>query len=171
MYNWEYSLTFSYSCLHGHLRVRRAMNIWTRNGDGYIQECTVFCAKALYLSQSKVHPKPVRNWVSCGGLNYFDHISARVIPNTAFNWTAKYGADSSTVSPSMLYFYLMWTLITHQSDQSRSCSWPIMQCPITRTWESTPKQWAVMAIVEHKSPTFKTVLRGLIGRIYLLNVG
>ena len=58
-----------------------------------------------------------------------------------------------------------------QSGQSRSRSWPIMQCPITRTWESAPKQWAVMAIVEDRVMTFETVLRGLIGCIYFLSVG
>ena len=58
-----------------------------------------------------------------------------------------------------------------QSGQSRSRSWPIMQCPITRAWESAPKQWAVMAIVEDRVMTFETVLRGLIGCIYFLSVG
>ena len=38
-------------------------------------------------------------------------------------------------------------------------------------WESAPKQWAAMAIVEDRSPTFETVLRGLIGCIYFLSVG
>ena len=52
-----------------------------------------------------------------------------------------------------------------QSGESRSHSWPITQCPITWTWESTPKQCSVMAIVKNKSPTFKTVLRGLNGCI------
>ena len=33
--------------LHGHLKVMRAMNIWTRYIGGYIQECTVLCVKAL----------------------------------------------------------------------------------------------------------------------------
>ena len=33
--------------LHGHLKVMRAMNIWTRYIGGYIQECTVPCVKAL----------------------------------------------------------------------------------------------------------------------------
>ena len=33
--------------LHGHLKVMRAMNIWSRYIVGYIQECTVLCAKAL----------------------------------------------------------------------------------------------------------------------------
>ena len=33
--------------LHGHLRVMTAMNIWTWHIDGYIQERTVICAKAL----------------------------------------------------------------------------------------------------------------------------
>ena len=37
-----------------------------------------------------------------------------------------------------------------QSGQSRSRSWPITQCPIARTWESAPKQCAVMAIVEDR---------------------
>ena len=55
-----------------------------------------------------------------------------------------------------------------QSDYSRSRSWPITQCPIARTWESAPKQWAVMAIVEGRSPTFETVLRRLIGCTDLL---
>ena len=41
-----------------------------------------------------------------------------------------------------------------QSGQSRSHSGPITQCPIARTWESAPKQWAVMAIVEDRSPMF-----------------
>ena len=58
-----------------------------------------------------------------------------------------------------------------QSGQSRSRSWPITQCPIAWTWESTPKQWAVMAIIEDRSPTFETVLRGLIGCIYFISVG
>ena len=33
--------------LHGHLKVMRAMNIWTRYIGGYLQECTVLCVKAL----------------------------------------------------------------------------------------------------------------------------
>ena len=33
--------------LHGHLRVIRAMNIWSLHIEGYIQECTVFCVDAL----------------------------------------------------------------------------------------------------------------------------
>ena len=33
--------------LHGHLKVMRAMDIWTRSIGGYIQECTVLCVKAL----------------------------------------------------------------------------------------------------------------------------
>ena len=45
-----------------------------------------------------------------------------------------------------------------------------MQCPIAQTWESAPKQWAVMAIVEGRSPTFETVLRQLIGCIYLCGI-
>ena len=53
-----------------------------------------------------------------------------------------------------------------QSGQNRSRSWPITRCPIARTWESAPKQWAVMAIVTDRLLTFKTVLRGLIGCIY-----
>ena len=74
--------------LHGHLRVIRAMDIWSRHIEGYIQECTVFCVKALdslhsrYLAviffleiifeiTHKVHPTPVRKWVSFGGLDYF----------------------------------------------------------------------------------------------------
>ena len=58
-----------------------------------------------------------------------------------------------------------------QSGQSRSRCWPITQCPIARTWESAPKQWAVMAIVEGRSPTFETVLRRLIGCIYFFKCG
>ena len=58
-----------------------------------------------------------------------------------------------------------------QSGQRGSRPWPITQCPITRTWESAPKQWAVMAIVEEGSPTFETVLTGLIGCIHFLSVG
>ena len=33
--------------LHGHLKIMRAMDIWTRSIGGYIQECTVLCVKAL----------------------------------------------------------------------------------------------------------------------------
>ena len=33
--------------LHGHLKVMRAMDIWTRSIGGYIQESTVLCVKAL----------------------------------------------------------------------------------------------------------------------------
>ena len=33
--------------LRGHLKVMRAMNIWTRHIGGYVQECTVLCVKAL----------------------------------------------------------------------------------------------------------------------------
>ena len=33
--------------LHGHSKVMKAMNIWTRYIGGYIQECTVLCVKAL----------------------------------------------------------------------------------------------------------------------------
>ena len=53
----------------------------------------------------KEHPTPVRNWVSFGDSDYFYHIFARVISNTALNWTAKYLVDSSTLLPSMLYFH------------------------------------------------------------------
>ena len=42
-----------------------------------------------------------------------------------------------------------------------SRSWPITQCAIARTWESAPKQWAVMAIVEDRSLPFETILRRL----------
>ena len=52
-----------------------------------------------------------------------------------------------------------------QSRQSRSRSWPNTQCPIAQTWESAPKQWTVMAIVEARSPTLEKVLRWLIGCI------
>ena len=41
--------------------------------------------------------------------------------------------------------------IGHALDQSRSVQ--------TQTWESAPKQWAVMAILAELSPTFETVLR------------
>ena len=58
-----------------------------------------------------------------------------------------------------------------QSGQSRSHSWPVMQCPIAWTWKSTPKQCAVMAIVEERSLTFMTILRELIYLICFLSVG
>ena len=75
--------------LHGHLKVMRAMDIWTRSIGGYIQECIVLCVSywdSLYtLSISrghffleitceinhKEHPTLVGNWVSFWGLNYF----------------------------------------------------------------------------------------------------
>ena len=38
-----------------------------------------------------------------------------------------------------------------------SHSWPITQCPIARTWESAPKQWAVMTIVEDFRDSFETI--------------
>ena len=49
-----------------------------------------------------------------------------------------------------------------QSGQSRSRSWPMTQCPIVRTWESAPLQWAVIANVNDKSPTFETVWEDLV---------
>ena len=42
-----------------------------------------------------------------------------------------------------------------------------MLCPIAQTWESTPKQWAVVATVEDRSPTFETVFE-MINWLYLL---
>ena len=76
--------------LHGHLKVMRAMNIWTRYIGGYIQECTVLCVKALdslctcildipraffslkwHLKLTTKQPTLVGKWVSFGGLNYF----------------------------------------------------------------------------------------------------
>ena len=53
--------------------------------------------------------------------------------------------------------------VGHALDQSRSVQ--------SRGPESAPKQWAVMAIVEDRSPPFETVLRRLIGCIYFLSVG
>ena len=76
--------------LHGHLKVMRAMDIWTQSIGGYIKECTILCVKALGIilytvdmSRSyffleitfeinhKEHPALMRNWVSFWGLNYF----------------------------------------------------------------------------------------------------
>ena len=102
--------------LHRHLKVVRAMDIWTRSIGGYIQECTVLCVKALrfimypldisrsfflettYENNHKEHPTLVGNWVSFWGSNSFNHIFVRV--------------NSSKVLPSMLYFHWMWTWIS-----------------------------------------------------------
>ena len=53
--------------------------------------------------------------------------------------------------------------VGHALDQSRSVQ--------SRGPESAPKQCAVMAIVEDRSPTFETVLRELSGCICILSVG
>ena len=121
---------FRLSLLHRHLKVVRAMDIWTQSIGGYIQECTVLCFKALrfimytldisrsfflettYENNHKGHPTLVENWMSFWGSNYFNHIFVRVILNTALNWTAKYQVNSSTVLPSMLYFHWMWTSLS-----------------------------------------------------------
>ena len=53
--------------------------------------------------------------------------------------------------------------VGHALDQSRSVQ--------PRGPESAPKPWAVMAIVEERSPSFKTVLSRLNDFIYFLSVG
>ena len=66
-------------------------------------------------------------------------------------------------------YFVHWNSRPHPpinpSGQSRLRSWPITQCPIAPTRESTPKQWAVIAIAEDKLLTFET---DLIKWLYLL---
>ena len=115
---------------------------------------------------------------------------ANITYNTTEFWIEEYGAHSPVV-PQVLSHTCPWVpgfagvrkicisnAGTHghthqfsQSGQSRSRSWPVTQCPIARTWESAPKQCAVVAIVEDGSPTFETVLRESSGCICILSVG
>ena len=75
--------------LHGHLKVMRTINIWTRYIGGYTQECTALCVKALdslctfsisrghffkmtfEINQPQKQPTLVGDWVSFVGLNHF----------------------------------------------------------------------------------------------------
>ena len=45
--SWRLQSYFRLFLLRGHLKVKRAMNIWTHYIGGYIHECTVLCVKAL----------------------------------------------------------------------------------------------------------------------------
>ena len=124
--------------LHGHLKVMRTINIWTRYIGGYIRKCTTLCVKALdslctfsisrghfkmtfEINQPQKQPTLVGNWVSFVGLNHFYASAFRRLRHYVFGSSVR---PSVRPKPEIPSFDLYMGPLVHPTNRYRFTACP-----------------------------------------------